>query len=101
MLWEGLHLPTRFNGSATKHLIHVGLNNLEMLLLKSLAMTMLQEIKDLKHDLIANLFAREQLGGVDGHGVTPGELGLTTLKCVCQGRDLPPNYLLRLTSSST
>jgi|APFre7841882793_1041355.scaffolds.fasta_scaffold07678_4 hypothetical protein len=34
-------------------------------------MTMLKEIKDLEHDLVANLFAREQLGGVDGHGVTP------------------------------
>jgi hypothetical protein len=34
-------------------------------------MTMLKEIKNLEHDLVANLFARKQLGGVDGHGVTP------------------------------
>ncbi len=71
MLGQGLHLATRFNGSASKHLVHVGLDDLEMLLTESLAMTMLKEIKDLKHDLVANFLAGKQLGGVDGHGVTP------------------------------
>jgi hypothetical protein len=71
VLDQGLHLVTRFNGSASKHLVHVGLDDLEVLLTESLAMTMLQEIKDLKHDLVANFLAGKQLGGVDGHGVTP------------------------------
>jgi hypothetical protein len=67
-----LRLVTRFNGSVVlQHLVHVRLDDLEVLLTESLAMTMLKEIKDLKHDLVANLFTREQLGGVDGHGVTP------------------------------
>jgi len=67
-----LHLVSRFDGSVVlQHLVHVGLDDLEVLRSESLAMTMLKEIKDLKHDLVANLFAREQLGGVDGHGVTP------------------------------
>lgn len=67
-----MHLVTRFNGSVVlQHLVHVGLDDLEMLLFKSLAVTILKQIKDLEHDLVANLFAREQLGGVDGHGVTP------------------------------
>jgi hypothetical protein len=60
-----------YSSVVLQHLVHIGLDDLEMLLPESLAMTMLKEIKDLKHDLVANLFAREQLGGIDGHGVTP------------------------------
>ena len=81
MLWEGLHLPTRFNGSATKHLVHIGLDDLEMLLPQSLAVTMLKQIKDLEQSLIANLFTGKKHGGVNSHvGSCVGTLGLTSCK---------------------
>jgi hypothetical protein len=60
VLDQGLHLVTRFNGSAIKHLIHIGLDDLKVLFLKSLAVTMLKQIQDLKHDIVANLCAREE-----------------------------------------
>jgi hypothetical protein len=69
------------NGSATKHLVHVGLNDLEMLLPKSLAVTMLKQIKDLKQGLIANLFTGKKHGGVDSHvDSCVGTLGLTSYR---------------------
>ena len=40
-----------------------------MLRPKNLAVTMLKQIKDLQHDLVANFLAGQQRGGVDGHGV--------------------------------
>ena len=81
MLDQGLHLVTRFNGSATKHLVHVGLDDLEMLLFESLAMTMLKQIKDLEQGLVANLFTGKKHGGVDSHvGSCVGTLGLTSCK---------------------
>ena len=58
MLDQGLHLVTRFNGSATKHLVHVGLNDLELVSVKCLATAILQKVKDLEHDAFASLFTR-------------------------------------------
>jgi hypothetical protein len=46
--------------SATKHLIHIGLDDLKVLFFKSLAVTMLKQIQDLEHDIVANLCAREE-----------------------------------------
>jgi hypothetical protein len=46
--------------SAIKHLVHIGLDDLKVLFLKSLAVTMLKQIQDLEHDIIANLCARKE-----------------------------------------
>jgi hypothetical protein len=46
--------------SATKHLVHIGLDDLKVLFLESLAMTMLKQIQDLEHDIVANLCTREE-----------------------------------------
>ena len=67
-----MHLPTRFNGSVVlqyQHLVHVGLDDLEVLRPKDLTVTMLKQIKDLQHDLVANFLAGQQTGGVNGHDV--------------------------------
>jgi hypothetical protein len=46
--------------SAIKHLVHIGLDDLKVLFFKNLAVTMLKQIQDLEHDIVANLCAREE-----------------------------------------
>jgi len=61
-----------YSSVVLQHLVHVGLNDLEVFGSKYLATAILKQVEDLEHDVVASFLPS---GGV-GHGVTPVSLDL-------------------------